>query len=529
MKVFLSLALLIVAVAHIDAAENSQPPKPAVLPFESSQDPNASVAQIDALVFGKLKELGILPANLCSDSVFLRRVYLDVIGTLPTPEEAASFISDTRSFKRAALIDALLDRREFADYWGMKWCDLLRVKAEFPVNLWPNAAQGYDHWIRESIRENIPYSEFARQILTANGSNFRAPEVNFYRSAGSKDPKAIAHLVAQVFMGQRTEKWPAPKLDGMAGFFSEIGFKATGEWKEEIVYFNGVDDSKQMASKPILPDGTPVSLSPYSDPRGVFANWLITSKNSPFAENAVNRIWYWLVGRGIIQEPDDIRPDNPPSNPQLLAWLAQELVSSNYNIKEIYRLILNSKTYQLSSIPATQDPKAEANFAYHPLRRMEAEEMIDALNQITGSAEEYSSMVPEPFTWMPTDERAVCIPDGSITSSFLDLFGKPPRDTGLLSERNDRPTSAQRLHLLNSTHIQSKLTGSEKLKQLFRSGAAPRDSINQLYLTFLSRYPTNEELAAVRTYSQTAEAKGWQVWYDLAWALLNSPEFCYRH
>ena len=155
--------------------------------------------------------------------------------------------------------------------------------------------------------------------------------------------------------------------------------------------------------------------------------------------------------------------------------------------------------------------------------------MIDALDQITGATEQYSSMVPEPFTWMPVDERAICIPDGSITSSFLDLFGKPPRDTGLLSERNDRPTAAQRLHLLNSTHIQKKLVNSTKLTLLFRSNPLPRDTATQLYLTILSRYPTNEELGALRTYAQSSESKGWQVWYDMVWALLNSPEFCYRH
>ena len=523
MKFLSTLAMFLAAAADVFAAGAP------LAPFEIRQDAAASTGQIDSIVFGKLAELGIQPANVCSDPVFVRRVYLDVIGTLPTAQEAASFIDDSHPNKRAALIDALLARPEFGDYWGMKWCDLLRVKAEFPVNLWPNAAQGYDHWIRASIAADMPYSQFARELLTANGSNFLTPQVNFYRSAGSKDPKAIARAVALTFMGERTEKWPKEKLDGMAAFFSQIGFKATGQWKEEVVYFNGFDDSKRAGAKAILPDGTPVSLSPYGDPRVVFANWLITSGNSPFAANAANRIWYWLMGRGIVQEPDDIRPDNPPSNPQLLASLARDFASSNYDAKYLFRLILNSKTYQLSCIPQTKDPRGEASFAYRPLRRMEAEEMIDALDQITGSTEQYSSMVPEPFTWIPPKERAVCIPDGSITSSFLDLFGRPPRDTGLLSERNDHPTSGQRLHLLNSTHIQAKLTASEKLRTLFRSNPVPRDAARQLYLTILSRYPTDAELLALRTYSQSSESKGWQVWYDLAWALLNSPEFCYRH
>jgi len=521
---FLPVAFL-ATIVSADVAMAKDP----VAPFENSPNPDTPYAQIDSFVFGKLSQLGIQPANICSDSVFVRRVFLDVIGTLPTAAEVAGFISDIQPNKRALLIDSLLNRPEFADYWGMKWADLLRIKAEFPVNLWPDAAQGYDHWIRDSIRQNIPYSQFARDLLTANGSNFCAPQVNFYRAAGSKDPKAIAHAVAQTFMGERTAAWPKDKLDAMAAFFSQIGFKPTGEWKEEIVYYNGFDDSKAVVGKATLPDGAPVTLTPGKDPRVIFTDWLILSKNSPFTTNAVNRIWYWLMGRGIIQEPDDIRPDNPPSDPQLLAWLARELVSSNYDVKHICRLILNSRAYQLSCIPATRDPKAAACFAYHPLRRMEAEVLIDALDQITGSTEEYSSMVPEPFTWMPPDERAMCIPDGSITSSFLDLFGRPPRDTGLLSERSEHPTSGQRLHLLNSSHIQLKLTKSDKLKFLFQSNPLPRDAIRQLYLTILSRYPTDDELVALRAYNQTAEAKGWQVWYDLAWALFNTSEFSYRH
>jgi len=498
-------------------------------PFERQPEAGSSSGQIDTFVFGKLKQLGIQPANPCSDAVFVRRVYLDVIGTLPTAEETAQFLEDKAPNKRAALIDQLLERDEFADYWGMKWGDLLRVKAEFPVNLWPKAAMAYDRWIRDSIRKNMPYSQFARQILTASGSNFRDPEVNFYRSAGSRDPKAIAKAVAQTFMGERTGNWPPEKINDMAAFFSRIAFKATGEWKEEIVLFNGFDQSTPAVTTAKLPDGTTVQLEADKDPRVVFANWLVSSANSPFASNAVNRVWYWLMGRGIIQEPDDSRPDNPPSNPELLTWLARELTSSNYDIKHIYRLILNSDAYQLSCIPATEDPRGGDNFAFHPLRRMEAEVLIDAIDQITGGTEQYSSTIPEPYTFVPDNTRAIDIPDGSITSSFLQLFGRPPRDTGLLSERNDRPSSSQRLQLLNSAIIQSKIMNSKKIKSVLAGNSPPLETATQLYLTVLSRYPTREELEALRAYSQTSEAKGWQVWYDLVWALMNSSEFLYRH
>lgn len=484
----------------------------------------ASAGKIDTFVFAKLKQLGIPAANPCSDAVFVRRVYLDVIGTLPTAEEAKTFLDDPNPKKRAALIDGLLERPEFGDYWGMKWCDLLRVKAEFPVNLWPNAAQAYDRWIRTSIRQNKPYSRMAWEMLTGNGSNFKSAPVNFYRSAGSKDPKAFARIVALAFMGERADKWPAAKLDGMAAFFSQIGFKGTNEWKEEILFFNGTDKSQA-----VFPDGKAVQLSADKDPREVFATWLMTSKTSPFARNAANRIWFWLMGRGIIHEPDDSRPDNPPSNPELLSALAEELITHNYDLKHLYRLILNSKTYQLSCIPASNQPEAEVHFAFYPVRRLDAEVLIDAVDMITGSTEEYSSMIPEPFTWVPEDKRSIALPDGSISSAFLDLFGRPPRDTGFLSERNNRPTSAQRLHFLNSSHIQSKITNSEKLRTIFRANTNAVENVTQIYLTVLSRYPTDKELSALRTYTHTGEAKGWQVSYDMIWALMNSAEFLYRH
>src|ERR1019366_7332779 len=354
--------------------------------FESAA-PLSAQSPIDARVFDRLKRLDIQPANLSSDAVFLRRAYLDVIGTLHTAQEAAQFLADRDPAKRAALIDRLLDRPEFADYWAMKWCDLLRVKAEFPINLWPNAAQAYHHWIRAAIRENQPYDRFVRELLTASGSNFRDAPVNFYRAMQSKEPTTIAQTVALTFMGTRAENWPPERLAAMAGFFSQIGYKETTEWKEEIVYFKprpvGRADPKGTppANFPpaAFPDGTPARLAPGRDPREVFADWLIAPKNPWFARNAVNRVWSWLLGRGIIHEPDDIRPDNPPSNPELLAFLEQEFVAARYDLKSIYRLILNSQTYQLSSIPRTERAEAAANFAYYPLRRLDAEVLAHAI------------------------------------------------------------------------------------------------------------------------------------------------------
>jgi hypothetical protein len=481
--------------------------------------------KIDELVFARLAKAGIEPSSRSTDEVFLRRVYLDMTGTLPTAQQAAAFLASSDPAKRTALIDALLVSDEFAGYWAMKWSDLLRIKAEFPINLWPTAAQEYYHWVRDALHEDKPYDQFARELLTATGSNFRVGPVNFYRAVQSREPQALAQAVALTFMGVRTERWPAARQAEMAVFFSQIGYKPTGEWKEEIVFY---DRGKALpTTNAVFPDGTHAELQPGIDPRLTFADWLTRPKNPWFARNLANRIWAWLLGRGIIQEPDDIRPDNPPSHPELLAYLEAELVSSGFDMKHIYRLVLNSRTYQLSSVPRSQNPDAEKLFAYYPVRRLDAEVLIDALCQITGTSEQYASAVPEPYTIMPGDQRATALPDGSVSSSFLELFGHSPRNTGLESERNNRPSAAQRLHMLNSSHIERKIEQGPALQEIFRDNN-PQDAVKTLYLTILSRYPTDEEMKIIAAYARSGGNRR-QAVVDLAWAMINSSEFLYRH
>jgi len=494
--------------------------------FESSGK-YVATNDIDNLVIATLRKQGIEPANMCSDEVFIRRVYLDVNGSLPEPQEVRRFLKDRRSDKRASLIDALLERDEFADYWSLKWCDLLRVKAEFPINLWPNAVQAYHRWIHDCLQENMPYDRFARELLTSSGSNFRVPQVNFYRAIQGREPSAIAGAVALTFMGVRLEKWPQDRRSGMEAFFSRVAYKKTAEWKEEIVY---LDPAPAEPLKAVFPDGVTVNIQPGKDPRVVFAKWLVAPENPWFARNIVNRIWAWLLGRGIIHEPDDIRPDNPAGHPQLLAYLEKELVKADYDLRHIYRLILNSRTYQQSSIPLSDHTDADALFAYYPVRRLEAEVLIDALCWISGTREGYSSAIPEPFTFIPEENRSIELADGSINSQFLEMFGRPSRDTGLESERSNQPTDAQRLHLLNSTHIQNKIERSRRLNGLIRTAKGNRRMlINMIYLNILSRYSTQAELAAAEKYFQTKGINLRQATNDLAWALINTKEFLYRH
>ncbi|MGE4490235.1 MAG: DUF1553 domain-containing protein [Kiritimatiellales bacterium] len=491
--------------------------------------------RVDHLVFARQAEAGFPVSPLCSDEVFIRRVYLDVIGTLPRAEEVVRFLDSRDPGKRAKLIDQLLSRPEFADYMALKWCDLLRVKSEFPSNLWPNAVQAYHHWVRDAFRENMPYNQFVYALLTASGSNFRDPPVNYFRPFQERTPRNILNTTALVFMGVRLENsgWSPEQLTGLEAFFGKIAYKKTAEWKEEIVYFDPemtfLDPQTRKPAVPAFLDGEPAVLGTFDDPRAAFADWLTSPDNPWFAKNIVNRIWYWLMGRGIIDEVDDIRPDNPPWNPELLAYLEQELVEHQYSFKRIYRLVLNSATYQLSSVPTDENIDDEAGFSHYRIRRLDAEVLIDAISQITGIGEDYSSAIPEPFTYIPRSQRTIMLADGSIKSSFLEMFGRPGRDTSLESDRNNGVSVFQTLHLLNSSHIQDKIMNGWKLKKLIQNppkGLLPPEA---LYLEILSRYPGDEEKETVQTYLSTSGLPRDQALQDVAWALINSSEFILKH
>ncbi len=520
-------AAVVLATAYTAVAAKSQSKTKPVEPFER-EGAFGKVTALDRLVGYKLRAKRIRPARPCSDEVFLRRVFLDMTGTLPTYQEAETFLKDKRPGKRAALIERLFEREEFADYWSLKWCDLLRVKAEFPINLWPNAVQAYQRWIRDCIRDNTPYDEFARALLTSTGSNFRVPPVNFYRAIQGQEPSTIAAAVALTFMGARVEKWPAARRAELEAFFSRVAFKKTAEWKEEIVYLDPATTTAPLDC--VFIDGSRTTVQPGEDPRLAFADWLIQPRNRWFGRNIVNRMWSWFMGRGIIHEPDDLGPGNTPANPKLLAYLEKELVKADYDLRHVYRLILNSATYQQSSIPRSQHPDTEALFAVYPVRRLDAEVLIDALCFLFGGGEGYSSQIPEPFTFIPDRQRTIALADGSITSQFLEMFGRPSRDTGLESERSNKPTDAQRLHLLNSTHVQSKIERSQRLSKLMRLAKGKRPVlIRTLYLSVLSRYPSARELRVAEKYLGAPGMNQRQGVCDLAWALVNTKEFLYRH
>ena len=484
------------------------------------------VNPIDDILQKGLAAKGLTPARICSDQVFVRRAYLDISGTLPLPWQVVAFLSSQRPLKRKALIDKLLDSDAADNYWTLKWCDLLRVKAEYPINLWPNGVQAYARWIHTSVEENRPYDQFARELLTSSGSNFRVPPVNFYRAVQRQDVASLASAVALTFMGVRIEKWDEEKRANLEAFFSRVTFKGTAEWKETIVIN---DPAPRDAMQVVFPDGTTATIKPDQDPRAVFADWLIRPDNKWFARNIVNRAWSWFMGRGIIHEPDDIRDDNPAVYPELLAYLETEFIRSNNDLRHLFRLIVNSSAYQQSSIASKPDPRNDNLFAHYPLRRLEAEVLIDAICGLTGTEEKYSSPIPEPFTFIPPTHGTVELNDGSITSQYLIMFGRPCRDTGLESERSNAVNDEQRLHLLNSTHIKDKIERSWRLRQIInRNRKNSRKMFEQLYLMVLSRRPVQDEIETARRYLRVGKNRR-QGAIDLFWALINSKEFLYRH
>jgi len=536
---------------------------------------------LDELLLSNLKEHNIVPAKKSSDAVFLRRVYVDLIGTVPTFNEAKLFLADKSPNKRSKLINSLLEREEFAQYWSLKWCDILRVKSEFPINLWPNAVQAYHHWVWDSIEKNKPYDQFARELLTTSGSNFREPAVNFYRATQNRTSEGFAKVAVQAFLCSRFDKWPEFTRNEMKKLFSRIAIKGTDEWKEQIVYLDP-EPSEEISVR--MPDGTTVRIQPDQDPRKIFADWLIDSPNLWFAEAAVNRVWFWLFGRGLVQEPDDfvfknadagilerwfghpaqVNNGNPPSNSELLKYLAEEFKKSGYDFKALCRLITNSATYQQSPIPAGELEQAEKYFAVYPVHRMDAEVLRDTFTYLSGYRPKYMSVIPEPFTFIPRNLPTIALGDGSITSAFLEKFGRPARDTGFLTERNNTTTYTQRLFLLNSPVIQWQIIQSSRFKSIVKAGkGSPRNIIDNIYLFILSRKASKMEIEklmklyhikTVQTLIKEMHAKGNKsrkltsqerqrikklkvqnskkyrgAAADLVWTLVNTKEFLFKH
>jgi hypothetical protein len=517
-------------------------PQPLSVPFPALPANN----KIDELVFADLKELGFPPAEVAGDEVFLRRVFFDVIGVPPTPEEARAFLADKDPQKRSKLIDRLLGRDEFADFLATKWRDLLRIKAEEPINLWPKAAETYYRWVRESIAANKPYDQFARELLTASGSNFRNGPCNYVRSVPERDPRTLGEATALVFLGARLgcarchahpiENWGEDDDLGMAAFFSQIATKFTGEWKEQIVYRNpegmvrSPQTGKPVAMKPL--GAAALAPEPAVDPRRRFAEWLTAPENPWFARNIVNRIWFWLMGRGIVHEPDDLRATNPPANPALLEYLQKELIAHRYDLKHIYRLVLNSKTYQLSSEPTPQNEKDAAHFSHYRSKRLTAEQILDGLSQITEQPERFRQFRRDntaPTTNIPPDVKASQIAEASETSMLAAMFGRPERGTALERERADDLNPLHVQFLANSSAIEDTIYNCPTIQRLLKDKKGDAEIVEELFLLGLARFPSEAEKQKMVEYLTAEKNRRDRAIHDVLWTLLNSNEFLLNH
>ena len=450
-------------------------------------------------------------SDQCRDEVFLRRAYLTVTGALPTPEACVKFLDDKGANKREVLIDELLESELALKYMQMRWGDILRIKSEFPSNLWPNGVQAYNRWVYEQLLHNVPYDKMVQKLLLSEGSNFRAPAANFYRGFQKRTPQNFYANINLLFLGNRDCK------DNGHVCFSQIKFKSTKEWKEEIIY---LDFHKEKPwQKIVLEDGTVLTPKTDSDWREEYVAWLTSPKNRRFAEVLVNRMWYWVFGKGIVNEPDDWREDNKPSNPQLLGELTDYFLKNNFDMRKLMKKILLSKEFNSKAAPEGE---------YVP-QRLPAEVIVDALASVTDVWSTYSSRVPEPFTFYPPKTRATHLGDATVSSSELELFGKVSRDVSLESQRNNAITSRQLLFLMNSSELEQRIRKSKNLQQIYQQSDSMEQLANDITLLVLSRRATPQEMKLYTEHMQHNNISFKELAVDIMWMQINSNEFLYNH
>jgi hypothetical protein len=497
---------------------------------------------LDEPVLAKLRSLKIHPSELCTDRVFIRRAHLDAIGTLPTPEEVRAFLADTDPDKRSKLVDRLVDRPELADFWALKWADLLRNEEK---TMGAKGVWTFQRWLRDQIAADVSMDQFARRIIAGKGSTWENPPASFYRT--NRDPETAAEAVGQVFLGVRLQcarchnhpfdVWTQDDYYGLAATFANIGRKqhVPNDRRDkldkheinvdEIVYLAGKPRMVQPRSgemmEPKPPGGPKLALEKHdANALDDLADWL-TRDNPQFARNIANRVWFHLLGRGIVEPVDDFRDSNPPSNPALLDALAAELVRGGMRLRPLIALIMKSRTYQLSSTPNATNAEDEVNFARATVKLLPAEVLLDAIGEALGAR--------EPFRGAPAATRAVQLAGTRMGGEFLQIFGKPDRLLTCECERNEDTTLAQALQLINGEGIRRRLEQPEnRIGRLLASRASDESILEELYLAALGREPTASESAGAIEHVRKAPdpRNGWE---DVAWALLNSKEFLLRH
>jgi hypothetical protein len=483
---------------------------------------------VDELVWNKLEKMGIVPSELADDATFLRRASLDTIGKLPTPEEVRAFLADPATDKRRRSIDALLAREEYADFWALKWSDILLVDRN---RLTERGAYQLHQWLRNQFAHNRPYDEWVRALVTASGDSSISGPANFYRAADTSE--VAARALSQAFLGVRMEcaqchhhpfdVWSQDDFYGLAGFFTGLERKSIAT-DRVLVYHAGYRETRVplsnrlvatralgAASSPSLNDG---------DPRVKLAAWMTEPENPWFSRLVANRLWKHFLGRGLVEPEDDLRSTNPATNDPLLRYLAEQLVSERYDLKAVMRLILNSRAYQLSAVPNATNLDDEQNFSHHYTRRLPAEVMLDAINDAAGVIEELPGY--------PPGSKAIQVWDNRLPSYFLQIFGRPERSSPCECGRSSEPTMAQALHLMNAPEVEAKLAHRRgRVARLIQASATRANLIDELCLATFGRPATDKERAvADRLF---AEAPPQEAAEDFLWTLMNGYEFLFIH
>ncbi len=490
------------------------------------------------------------PAQVCDDSTFVRRVFLDLLGLLPTADEARSLVESTDDHKRASLVDALLQRPEFADFWAQKWSDLLRNEEKV---LDRKGVQNFHAWIRSSIAHNEPVDQFVHQLIASRGSTYSQPAANYWRAM--REPLMRAESTAQLFLGVRLQcarchnhpfdHWTQDDYYSWANLFAPVDYKIVENRRrddndkhefdgEQIVFMNtkeSVGDPRTNEPRPpqFLGDDTGAGASA-DDRLLALADWIVRPDNQLFAQMQVNRIWYHLLGQGIVDPIDDFRATNPPVNPLLLNYLAEEFVSSGFDRQHLIRLITASATYQLSSEPYDVVRSDDRHFSHARVRRLSAEQLLDAITQVVD--------VPVRFNGYPVGFRAGAIPGvtalrprdeaPSSGDKFLKLFGKPPRLQSCECERSEETTLSQAFELTSGPLINKLLSQSGNcIDSWVTESAGDSQSLSELYWSALSRAPTDEEIVALTDYLQRADDRR-TAWEDVVWSVVSSSEFLLR-
>ena len=499
--------------------------------------------QIDLLVAQKQKEINLSPSPICGDRTFIRRLYFSVIGTMPTPSDVEEFLADRRPDKRVRLIDAVLARPEYADYWSLKWADLLRVNR---TTMQVKGMWSFDEWLHSQMAKNTPADKFVRRLILAQGSAYMNGAANYYLAA--QDPEDLAETTSQVFLGVRLqcakchhhpfEKWSQNDYYSFSAFFARVGIKNSNDFgifgNDRIIYIreNG-EVYNPVTNQPVMPEPLGVKQPKAQtadmhsesnsnfDPRKALSDWITSPKNPWFARNLVNRYWAYLLGVGIVNPIDDERATNPPTNPALLELLTNALIKYHFDLKHLIRVICMTQTFQRSSRATLENARDTLFFTHYIPQRLPAEVVYDAIDAACGAKADFGGL--------PASMRAVDLPDPNIGSGFLDAFGRPSRLTACECERQEQPNLEQSLVLMNGNDVNNKVDSPEgRIARLISSGASDNTIINQLYMAALGRTPTARERYTILGLLTFAPNRS-HLFQDVLVTLLGSKEFLFNH